>query len=232
MVGVSLRGFFLLVLVLLAGCTQAAKASSSLADPVLIIDPAELDLGEVDGSKPIKATLLIRNVSDQPAMIAKLASSCGCTDLRAEAMALPAGGFTQLHVTIDPFAKQGKVVKQVTVTDGFGGQSSARIVLRVRPNLHAMTGNRSLFDGKCAKCHFDPAKGLHQGKALYRAVCAMCHGTNGNGGYAPKLRGLPAGTLAATITHGAGTPAMPAFAQQAGGPLTRAQINALVHWLR
>ncbi|MDX8412682.1 MAG: c-type cytochrome [Mariprofundales bacterium] len=219
---------FVLVLLLLAPyVSQAAET-----EPLLVIDPAEIDLGEYDGASPIQASLLIRNVSDQPAMIAKLSSSCGCTELRADAMALPAGGFTRLHLTIDPFAKQGEITKKVTVTDPFGGHSSAVIRFTVQSDPHAMGSSRSLFDGSCASCHFKPAQGLQQGKALYAAVCAMCHGNDGSGGYAPKLRGLHASTLTTMITHGTGSPAMPAFAQQHGGPLTTAQIQALVDWLR
>jgi len=228
-----IRLLALVAAVLLAGCPHANQPTVAPSpQALLVIDPAELDLGESDGAAPIQTSLLIRNVGDQPAMIAKLSSSCGCTDLRADAMALPAGGFTRLHVTIDPFAKQGEITKKVTVTDAFGGQSSALIRLTVRADPHAMGSSRSLFDGSCASCHFKPAQGLRQGKALYAAVCAMCHGNDGSGGYAPTLRGLHPFTLTAMITHGAGSPAMPAFAQQYGGPLTKAQIEALVAWLR
>jgi len=229
MVGISVR--WLLILLLLVG-SQVSQAADSPPQSMLVIDPPMLNLGEVDGAKPIEASLLIRNISEQPVFIANLSSSCGCTNLRTEAMTLPAGGFTPLHVTIDLFAKQGKIAKQVTVTDAFGGTSSAKILFTVRPNPHTTISNRSLFEGKCARCHFDPAKGLQQGKALYQALCTMCHGTNGSGAYAPKLRGLNANRLTSTITNGAGRPAMPAFAQQHGGPLSNAQIKALVNWLR
>jgi len=225
------RLFVVLTMLSLLAAPCVSQAVAPLAPPLLVIDPAQLDLGEYDGASPIHAALLIRNVGDQPMMIGKLSSSCGCTELRADAMALPAGGFTRLHVTIDPFAKQGEITKKVTVTDAFGAQSSAMIHFTVRANPHAMASSRSLFDGSCAKCHFTPAQGLHQGKALYAAVCAMCHGSNGNGAYAPKLRGLNRATLLTIISYGAGKPAMPAFAQQHGGPLTKGQINALVDWL-
>ncbi len=197
----------------------------------LIIDPANLDLGTVKGDAPIHATLLIRNMSGQAVAISKLTSSCGCTDLQAEDMVLPAGGFTPLHVTIDPFAKQGKVVKTLTVYDSLGGRSSATISMRVHQAPHANTSGRSILKGACARCHALPAKGIHQGKALYRAVCAMCHGARAEGGYAPPLLDIPRKRLATIIAHGAGTPAMPAFAREQGGPLTRKQISALVHWL-
>jgi len=226
--GVKIRW---LLILLLMGWSQAIQASGISNDSMLVIDPATLDLGEVDGSKPIEASMLIRNESDQPMMIANLNSSCGCTSVRAEAMTLPAGGFTRLDVTIDPFAKEGDIAKIVTVTDIFGGQSSAKIVFHLRKNPHNMRSNRSLFDGKCARCHYTPAQGLDQGKTLYQVICAMCHGDNGAGAYAPKLRGLNADRLTTTITNGAGTPAMPAFAKKHGGPLSQAQIKVLVEWL-
>ncbi|MDQ6965228.1 MAG: c-type cytochrome [Mariprofundales bacterium] len=232
MAALMLRLLAIVMLLLLSGC-QHGSHTIALPERTLVIDPAELDLGDSDGSSSLRASLLIRNVSDQPVVIAKLSSSCGCTELRADSMALPAGGFTQLHVTIDPFGKDGDIVKRVTVSDPLGGESHATIRFHVSASPHAgVEQGRSLFDGSCAACHSMPAEGVHDGAEIYRAVCAMCHGSGGGGGYAPKLRGLDSATLKSIITHGAGKASMPPFAQQYGGPLSREQIRALVAWLR
>ena len=230
-------GLMLLFALLLTGCqlnrtkplapADAAPATST----VLYLDPPQLDLGEVDGSKPIQVTLLLRNLGDQATMVGSVQSSCGCTNLQLESSLLPPRGFSPLHVTIDPFAKRGVIHKLVTITDQSGAITRSTITMRVRPSPHAGGKGKSLFAGKCAKCHAAPAHGLRQGRALYDAVCAMCHGSNGRGGYAPELAGKHRETLSTIITHGAGNPAMPAFAREYGGPLSPAQIHALVSWL-
>ncbi|MDQ6951279.1 MAG: c-type cytochrome [Mariprofundales bacterium] len=259
--GMRCFGLVVLFALLLTGCQQDRTKALVPADAVpatsttLYLDPPQLDLGEVDGSKPIQATLLLRNISDHATMVGSVQSSCGCTNARLESTLLPPQGFSPLHVTIDPFAKRGEVHKLVTITDQTGAVTRSTITMRVRPSTHAMgidpmgldpgahamgidpigahaMGKReSLFAGKCAKCHAAPARGLRQGKAIYRAVCIMCHGKNGKGGYAPALKGKRSDALFAIITHGAGNPAMPAFAREHGGPLSPAQIRALTSWL-
>ncbi|MDX8409040.1 MAG: c-type cytochrome [Mariprofundales bacterium] len=230
-------GRILLFTLLLSGCQQDKTKTLAPADAApatsttLYLDPPQLDLGEVDGSKPIQATLLLRNISDQATMVGSVQSSCGCTNVHLETALLPPQGFSPLHVTIDPFAKRGKVDKLVTITDQSGAITRSTITMQVRPSPHAMGKGKSLFAGKCAACHATPARGLRQGKALYDAVCAMCHGSNGRGGYAPTIRDKSADTLSAIITHGAGNPAMPAFGRKHGGPLSTAQIRALTSWL-
>jgi len=222
--------------VALQGCrAERSQPLAELAPPastILYLDPPQLDLGEVDGGKPIHATLLLRNVSGQAAMVGAVQSSCGCTDTKLDNTLLAPGSFTSLHVTIDPFAKRGVVHKQVTVSDQAGNETRSTITMLVRPSPHAaMHQGKSLFAGTCAKCHAEPALGLRQGAAIYRAVCSMCHGNSARGGYAPALQGKSRSMLAQIVTHGAGNPTMPAFGHQHGGPLSAAQIEALISWL-
>jgi cytochrome c oxidase cbb3-type subunit 3 len=73
---------------------------------------------------------------------------------------------------------------------------------------------------------------------LYGANCAGCHGPHGEGGVALGL-GNPVylaiaddATLRRVTANGVPGTAMPAFAQSAGGMLTAAQIDVLVHGMR
>jgi len=145
---------------------------------------------------------------------------------------LPPGAFTLLHVTIDTFAKRGRVEKKVWVTDDRGHTVTAVLHLTVRPSAHMRTAGRSIFDAPCAACHAAPAAGQYQGARIYAAVCAMCHGADAKGAYAPSLYGRrDAAALARRIGDGAGNPSMPGFARRHGGPLDAAQLRALSHWL-
>jgi cytochrome c oxidase cbb3-type subunit 3 len=73
---------------------------------------------------------------------------------------------------------------------------------------------------------------------LYGQNCAGCHGTNGQGGLAVGL-GDPLylaiaddATIRRVTAEGVPGTAMPAFAQQAGGLLTDAQIDIIVNGMR
>jgi len=75
-------------------------------------------------------------------------------------------------------------------------------------------------------------------KTLFDENCIGCHGVDGKHGPAPVLNSsvylalVPQESLRQTIEQGRpGTP-MPAFAQSQGGPLSDAQVNALVTGIR
>jgi len=197
----------------------------------LVIQPANMDMGEVMEGKEAKATLFLRNTGPFPVHVSKVESSCGCTAVTPDTRELAPGGFTPLHVRVDTTAKQGAVKKSITVFDSQGGKAQAWLTLRVKPNPHmgAMKG-KGIFDGKCASCHAEPAKGKVAGDAIYKSVCAMCHGKKAEGAYAPGLRGRDAAFLSATLVEGLGRQ-MPSFARENHGPLSAAQIASVSTWL-
>lgn len=74
--------------------------------------------------------------------------------------------------------------------------------------------------------------------ALFRTNCSGCHGADGKGGVAVGL-GNPIylaiaedETIRRVTADGVAGTSMPAFAQQSGGMLTTAQIDAIVHGIR
>lgn len=73
---------------------------------------------------------------------------------------------------------------------------------------------------------------------LYGSNCAGCHGPNGRGGATvevgnPVYLAFAEDTVLRQVTaNGVPGTAMPAFAQSAGGMLSEAQVDALVHGLR
>jgi len=211
-----------------------AKVSQSAAmvQNSLVFDPVEVDLGHVVEGEKVNATLLIRNNGNDFEQIVKVESSCGCTTAEPETRMLAAGAFTPLHIEIDTFGKRGEVRKSITMTDQKGREQTAWLKLNVQENPHAMNDKRSIFDGKCAQCHAEPAQGRVGGGDIYIAVCAMCHGEKGRGAYAPELVGkYDMSTLSKLIAKGTGSHHMPAFAKENGGPLSVKQIHALSKWL-
>ncbi len=228
-------GFFLFF-ILSAGLSSCilspnhAKKHVHISAP-LVIQPVNMDMGEVMEGREAKATLFLRNTGVLPVHVARVESSCGCTTVSLETRELAPGAFTPLHVRVDTTAKRGTVKKTITVFDSQGRKTQAWLKLTVKSNPHmqAIQG-KGIFDGSCASCHFEPAKGKVAGMAIYQAICAMCHGDAGKGAYAPALRGRDTAFVTKVLGHGLGRQ-MPAFARDKHGPLSRTQIASVAKWL-
>ncbi|PIW51373.1 MAG: succinate dehydrogenase [Zetaproteobacteria bacterium CG12_big_fil_rev_8_21_14_0_65_54_13] len=198
----------------------------------LVFEPDHVTMAPVlEGDKAV-AFLRVRNAGEQMENIVSVTTSCGCSVAEPAQNLLMPGGFTQVKITVDTFAKQDDVRKWVELTDGQGRRSRAWLSLDVKANPHMATTSRTIFDGQCGSCHFAPAAGKQTGPAIYRAVCVMCHGEKGQGAYAPKLTGHKnSSLLAGLISAGTGSQHMPGFAREQGGPLTPDQVAALSQWL-
>ena len=236
--------FFLsmLLVVAISGCSeQEQRKPVSVESPTvsqeehaseLVFEPPVVDLGTLKEGDDVVAYLRVRNAGNSMQQIADLQASCGCTEVKPEESLLMPGGFTRISVKVDTFAKQDAIKKWVLLTDGEGKTSKAWINFTVRPNPHMGDTTRSIFDGKCAACHFEPAEHKVAGRDIYAAVCAMCHGEKASGGVAPALTGIgDVNVLSTLIAHGTGSQHMPGFAKKEGGPLSEKQISALSRWL-
>jgi len=234
------------LLLLLAACAPAGEVNSpahQLQPSVyeegpkhlqskLVFEPDHINMGSVQEGAQAVVFLRVRNSGGQLENIVMVTTSCGCSVAEPEQNLLMPGGFTRVKVTVDTFAKKDDVRKWVELTDGHGGRSRAWLSLDVKMNPHLAATTRSIFDGQCGSCHFAPAAEARSGPAIYRAVCAMCHGESGQGSYAPKLAGhKDSGLLAGVISAGTGNRHMPGFAHDQGGPLSPDQIDVLSRWL-
>jgi len=203
-----------------------------VSDSALVFEPDHVDMGTVKEGEDAIGFLRVRNAGDQMANIVAVETSCGCSVAEPEQRLLMPGGFTRIKVVIDTFAKQGDSKKWVLLTDSAGHHSKAWLSLHVKPNPHLDGSTRSIFQGKCAVCHYDPAKGKVSGPDIYNAVCAMCHGSDREGVSGPSLKHHnDAEMLSSVITNGVGSQHMPGFSVDKGGPLTEAQIFTLSQWL-
>ncbi|HKI61927.1 MAG TPA: DUF1573 domain-containing protein [Mariprofundaceae bacterium] len=212
--------------------TLAKNKSFHLHASTLVFEPVELDMGSIPEGDKAVAYIQIRNAGKAMEQIVSIETSCGCSTAEPEQRLVMPGEFTRVKISIDTFAKQDNVIKWVELTDSHGYRSKAILHLNVLPNPHMDAGSRSIFSGKCAACHFEPAKGLSSGPEIFRAVCSMCHGEKADGGYAPSLRGHQDGVvLSKLIAEGTGSQHMPGFSHARGGPLNEKQIATLVQWL-
>jgi len=202
--------------------------------PLLHIQPEIYTLGDIKEGESAIATFLIRNNHKQVIELVDIQASCGCTAAAPDSYTILPGSFTQLKVRVDTTAKQHDIKKSITVVDSLGNQSSAILKFNVVENPHRSEIGKiqGIFDGKCASCHFEPLLNEKVGKKIYETGCAMCHGLDGQGAYAPDLRGYASlAALKDVISNGVGKPQMPAFSASKGGPLTHDQIHALSTWL-
>jgi len=222
----------------LAACKQpklshtAPPVEKFVSDSVLVFEPDHVDIGAVKEGDEAVGFLRVRNAGDRMVSIVSVETSCGCSVAEPEQRLLMPGDFTRIKVVVDTFAKQGNAKKWVQLTDDAGHRSRGWLVLHVQSNPHLDGTSRSIFQGKCAACHYEPARGTVSGSDIYQAVCAMCHGAGREGVSGPSLQHHnDADALATVIANGVGTQHMPGFAVKKGGPLTFEQITALSQWL-
>ncbi|MDQ6996266.1 MAG: c-type cytochrome [Mariprofundus sp.] len=222
----------------LSACKQlqssqmAPPAEKFVSDSVLVFEPDHVDIGTVKEGEEATGFLRVRNSGNSMANIVAVETSCGCSVAEPEQSLLMPGGFTRIKVVVDTFAKQGAAKKWVQLTDDTGHRSRAWVTLHVLPNPHLDASARSIFQGKCAACHYDTAKGKVSGAEIYQAVCAMCHGAGREGVSGPSLQHhKDVNALADVIANGVGSQHMPGFSQSKGGPLSVEQVAALSQWL-
>lgn len=102
--------------------------------PPIEFDPPVLNLGEMQADVPKTGKLMIKNVSDKPVTIARAIPGCGCTTANAPKDPIPAGGSTEMEITLKPGPKQGvHMSKRVT----FQIEGFAPIILTVEGDVAA-----------------------------------------------------------------------------------------------
>jgi uncharacterized membrane protein len=106
-----------LALALLGAGVPLACAPSPAPDaaPRLVVDPASFDFGDVRaGSEPTRRFRL-RNAGSAPLKIEGVSSSCDCLVSRPDMDTIPAGGSTELRVTLSVSEEAGPLLRTVTV---------------------------------------------------------------------------------------------------------------------
>lgn len=113
-------------------------------------------------------------------------------------------------------------------------------------HLLAFTALAAIFSSGCGAPHGQPSKGSEvpapnevlDFSTLYAENCAGCHGADGRGGAAIALANpvylaiADDAAIRRVIANGVRGTAMPAFAENAGGMLTDAQIDVITKEIR
>jgi len=194
-------------------------------------------------------TFNFTNISNGNVAIVNVHPSCGCTT--AQLPTLPwivaAGANGQIPITVNLAGKSGTLTKTVNVSTDKGNKTlMVRITIlppviptlsdadRAQGMAAAKVDRQAVFKNDCATCHARPGNGKY-GKALYDAVCGVCHEAEHRATMVPDLHAIKTPTnnsfWQTWIAHGKPGSLMPAFSTAEGGPLNDTQIASLAAYL-
>jgi mono/diheme cytochrome c family protein len=228
---------------------DTSHASEALATNTLVWDSTSKETNAIADAGNAHFVFSFTNVSAGNVVILNVRTSCGCTTAQLPPLpwTIPAGTNGQIGAIVNFAGKSGTLVKTMTVTSDKGFQTlmlKITILPPVIPTLTAADRERNLiaakadrqavFRGDCAACHVKPGEGKY-GKALYDAVCAICHEGKDRSTMVPDLHNIKTPTNVdfwqTWIAHGRAGSLMPAFSTADGGPLSDMQIVSLVQYL-
>jgi mono/diheme cytochrome c family protein len=217
-------------------------------EKALVLDAETKEYTAKPGEESHVFTFAVRNGGKDVLTINQVRSSCGCTvpRLPAQPWRIAPGEGGVIELVVDLRGKSGVLVKTatidlpttfkvLTVKVNFPKLEGAAAAQNRAMNLHLATADRqAVFKGDCARCHVEPAVGLH-GAALYLAACGICHDAEHRASMVPDLRALNRPTdrdfWRTLTTLGKPGTLMPAFGKEHGGPLAADQIDSLVEYL-
>jgi len=86
------------------------------AAPKLVLTPETYDFGEASSGEMIQASFTLRNKGDEPLIISRVRTSCGCTTTALEKRELAPGEETPLVATLSLKGRYGPQHKYLTIT--------------------------------------------------------------------------------------------------------------------
>ena len=241
------RCFWLLLVMACGMPGHLVAADTASPNTFLIWDNLSKTTNVPVGLAAAHLTFSFTNVSTGDVTITNVRPSCGCTTAQLPKLpwAIAAGTNGQIGVTVNLAGKSGTLVKTVRVSSD-KAMDTLMVTITLVPlpgtpdpermeNLNMATADRqAVFKGNCASCHLTPGEGK-SGKALFDAVCAICHESEHRATMVPDLQHLNVPTdpdfWHTWITYGKPGSLMPAFSVTQGGPLTEAQVTSLTNYL-
>jgi len=195
------------------------------------------------------AAWITNSITPIPVTILSAHASCGCTqpELPPLPWTIPTGSNGEFGVSVNLEGRSGMQIKSVTVTTDKGKKDLILKITILPPVVPTQTDaerargvkmakadRQAVFKGDCAACHAKPAEGKYN-KALYDAVCAVCHDAEHRATMVPDLHNLNVPTndefWRTWIAHGKAGSLMPAFSAAEGGPFNDMQIASVASFL-
>jgi cytochrome c553 len=224
-------------------------ASGSLSDGILVWDGTTKEINAAADDAQANFTFSFTNISDNPVVILNVHPSCGCTTAKLPPLpwTLAPGTNGQMNITVNLAGKNGTLIKSVNVSTDKGSKMLVLKITILPPVIPTLTDadrargvamakvdRQAVFHGDCAACHEKPGEAKY-GKALYDAVCGVCHEGEHRATMVPDLHALKTSTnlefWQTWIAHGKPGSLMPAFTITDGGPLNDMQIASLANYL-
>lgn len=83
--------------------------------PRLGVEPPDVDFGRLRPGVVVTRVLMLRNFGDQPLVIERIATDCGCTVVKGWKERLAPGESTELNVSLRVGTEKGPFVRSVIV---------------------------------------------------------------------------------------------------------------------
>jgi hypothetical protein len=126
-----------LLLTLAAGLLLSGAADppdrSAVQGPLIRVDPAGFDFGAVLPGKVLRKEFRLRNAGDQPLLLERVSTDCGCTVGKLSRTTLEPGGATSLLVSLTTPARRGRLLKRVTVHSN--DQKAPRLLIKIQATV-------------------------------------------------------------------------------------------------
>ena len=246
------KALFLAGLALAVACSVSVGADGAAKKaPRISVDAKEFNFGRVPNDRGVEHVFTVSNTGDAPLVVSRVQTSCGCTAAMMESSVLKPGTSGRLRVSFNPQRMHQVVTRSITIYSN--DPLEPQVILGVTadvveageektpPKAPVWTHKKReklVFTGECAECHSTKSATL-TGARLYAAVCAVCHGSAGEGVQlggerigAPLKRDRMSVRTAAGIRQivdaGTGHQWMPGFGKAYGGPLNEKQVASLV----
>lgn len=242
---------FRAVLAVFFAASGAALAASK--GPRIDVPERNFSFGRIPNDRGVEHVFSVHNRGDRPLVITSVRTSCGCTAAMMESSVIEPNGAGNLRVNFSPRGAKGSVTRTITIASNDPQTPNVQLSVSAeqvppeealpQPEIKRTHERKEklVFTGDCAKCHLPPKGGL-KGRKLYEAVCAKCHGVGGAGVTIDKERlGPPLAAnasrvrtregLVQLISGGTGSPLMPGFGAEYGGPLSSAQVASLADYI-
>ncbi len=100
-----------IVLLALLGCLVALPALAE--GPKMAVEQADFDFGKIYQGEKVEHTFRFQNAGDEPLIIDRVRSSCGCTAALLSTKIIAAGDVAELKATFDSARFSGAVVKTI-----------------------------------------------------------------------------------------------------------------------